>query len=84
MRTIILLAATLLIVGAAAQTAAPAEKPAPSQIDQGKLVSETSCSLAAIQELRAAVDPNGDPAQQEWHMRAAEAYRQLAELQASC
>ena len=82
MRTIailVLLAAFSALALAAAQT-----KTVDSSQDVGKAPNQTTCAQAAVKELRQAVDPLADASLQEWHLRAAQAYRELADLGESC
>lgn len=51
--------------------------------DVGKRVEDSSCAKLAIQSLRDAVDP-GQVDRQDWNLKAAQAYRQLADLGQSC
>jgi len=71
-----------LAIFATGQMVGPAQS-ADQNPDMGKPVIETSCSQAAVGALRAAVDPE-QAEKQDWNLKAAQAYRELAELGQSC
>lgn len=80
-----ILAATAVLTFTAGLATGQTQAQAPQQAnpDYGKSVQDTSCYKLHLQSLRDAVDAN-QADRQEWNLRAADAYRQLAEAGASC